>query len=199
MEIVIAHYNNFEFEDFIKLFPNAHKILYDKSNNYNKCIDNLTIKKMINVGREGETYLSHIIENYYHLSEYTLFIQDDTEQHIKDYNQFKIDTDNIINKNSKFYLYSVRWRKGYSPSIRTIVRGQNNLPALKNNVIKIACLKNNIHLPYIYNTPTCAFFICHKDIILKRPIEFYINLRNWLLENDENGYVLEHIWKIIFI
>ena len=47
-------------------------------------------------------------------------------------------------------------------------------------------------------TPTCAFFILHKSTIYKHSKEFYINLRKWLLEDEENGYILEHIWKLIF-
>jgi len=42
------------------------------------------------------------------------------------------------------------------------------------------------------------FFIVHKDVIRKRDKEFYISLREWLLEDIGNGFVLEHIWALIF-
>lgn len=200
MEIVIAHYNNCEFQKLIEKFSDKSKIVYDKSNNYNKVQEDVTVIKRINEGREGETYLYHIITNYNNLSEYTLFIQDDTEEHITDYDQFKVDTDKMINNNIKFHLYNLTWRKGMHPIERTIQNGLCNLHTLGSlDAIKIACEKNNILLPDIYTTETCAFFLCHKDIILKKPIEFYINLRDWLLEDEKNGFILEHLWKIIFI
>ena len=49
-----------------------------------------------------------------------------------------------------------------------------------------------------YTTETCAFFICHKNSILNYEKKFYIKLREWLLSENSNGFVLEHIWKLIF-
>ena len=33
---------------------------------------------------------------------------------------------------------------------------------------------------------------------VNHPKIFYIELREWLLGNDKNGFVLEHMWKLIF-
>ena len=72
------------------VFKNKYNfIVYNKSGNelkHNK--ENLIQKYLPNVGHESDTYLNHIIDNYDNLSEYTIFIQDDTNNHIPDHNKF---------------------------------------------------------------------------------------------------------------
>ena len=86
-----------------------------------------------------------------------------------------------------------------TPVRRTICNGNCNLKTLPSvDSIKISCEKHNIYLPKIYTTETCAFFICHKNYILKHEKTFYIKLREWCLCNTKNEMVLEHIWKLIF-
>jgi hypothetical protein len=82
---------------------------------------------------------------------------------------------------------------------RTIINGIHDLHTFPSkNSIKIFCEKHNINLPKQYTTETCAFFICHKNSILNHEKNFYIKLREWLLSENRNGFVLEHIWKLIF-
>lgn len=82
---------------------------------------------------------------------------------------------------------------------RKITNGKCNLPTLPSkDSIKICCEKHGIHLPKQYTTETCAFFICHKNYILNYEKKFYIKLREWLLSENNNGFVLEHIWKLIY-
>jgi hypothetical protein len=59
-------------------------------------------------------------------------------------------------------------------------------------------MKFNLPLPVIYNTDICAFFIVSRDRIRARPITFYKDLREWLLSDEANGFVLEHIWQLVF-
>ena len=84
-QIVVAHYNNLNFFDVLSTINiDNTTIIYNKSNenieNYSKTLslNNILFKPLKNIGREGETYLHHIISNYDELSEYTLFIQDDS-------------------------------------------------------------------------------------------------------------------------
>ena len=199
LEIVVAYYNNNNFEKLLPIFSENKITIYDKSNIYlNEQFKNII--KLENTGREGETYLRHIIENYDNLSDYTLFIQDDTNEHIKSYSFFYDVTTKIICSKTLFYQYPTTWRKGGKIIKRTITNGYCNLHTLPSAFsIKETCTKFNIYIPKSYNTETCAFFIVHKDIIHKRSKEFYINLRLWLLDNEKNGFVLEHIWKLIFL
>jgi hypothetical protein len=203
-DIIVSYYNNKNFLKLLDLFENEFlykykAIVYNKSG-YEITLKNNSIQKHLdNIGREGETYLNHIINNYDNLSEYTIFIQDDTNNHIYNYNGFINFCNNIINKKQQFALYPATWRTDGDITTRVITNGMNDLYTLPSkDSIKICCEKHNIHLPKQYTTETCAFFICHKNSILKHEKNFYIKLHEWLLSRDSNGFVLEHIWKLIF-
>lgn len=202
-DIIVSYYNNKNFLELLHLFENnflyKHKVVvYNKSGNEITLKNNSIQKHLDNIGREGETYLNHIINNYNNLSEYTIFIQDDTNIHIRDYNKFISFCNNFINNKEQFALYPADWG-GIGVVRRTIINGFYDLHTFPSkNSIKICCEKHNIHLPKEYTTETCAFFICHKKSILNHEKEFYIKLREWLLSENRNGFVLEHIWKLIF-
>jgi hypothetical protein len=234
MEIVVAYYHNTEFENLISRFNNATIRIYDKSQQY-KHTNYKNVTVLENQGREGDTYLYHIIENYDKLEEYTLFIQDDTENHVENYDDFIAETEDVINSNIPYFQYDTLWRKNLDIHTNLIVKGYNklfdediinteenirNTRALylgnilkepdyhflneyrKNKPHKFAiehiCKRFNIVLPEAYLSPHSAFFIVHKSQIHKRTKEFYIELRNWLLEADINIFVLEMIWILIF-
>lgn len=206
LEIVIAYYNNNFFLELLDFFNDKCKIsIYNKSNNniLKTCelrnLKKYNITNLENIGREGDTYLNHIIMNYENLNEYTLFIQDDTNNHILDNHKFFEKTNIILKSNIPFYQYDTTWNNGGRIIKRHIRDGRYHLSTFSNDyAIRDACKVLNIRLPKIYVTPTCAFFIIHKSIILKYSKTFYINLKNWLLQKEENGYILEHIWKLIF-
>tara|TARA_B100001109_G_scaffold237621_1_gene218836 strand:- start:367 stop:1002 length:636 start_codon:yes stop_codon:yes gene_type:complete len=203
-DIVVSYYNNNNFLKLLDLFENGflykyQAVVYNKSGCEITLKNNSKQKYLTNIGREGETYLNHIINNYNNLSEYTIFIQDDTNNHIPNYNKFINFCSNIINNKQQFALYPASWKEGNGVIRRTIINGIHNLHTLSSkDAIKICCEKHNIILPEEYTTETCAFFICHKNSILNHEKDFYIKLREWLLSNNKNGFVLEHIWKLIF-
>lgn len=204
LEVVIAYYNNVSWKTFLKDLETYNSEYIVKV--YNKCKkkyianrDYIKVEQLVNIGRESETYLTHIINNYNNLSEYTLFIQDDIGRHVPDNKIFIEYVEKVVEKGNQFKMFPCIWRPGLKPIIRTIHDGCCQLDTLpSSDAIKKMCLHNNVYLPKTYKTETCAFFICHKDIIQKRSLEFYKKLRQWLLSNHKNGYVLEHSWKIIF-
>jgi hypothetical protein len=203
IDVIVAHYNSFDFEQFVEHFRanigyESNVLVYDKSNKYmNK--NNYNVFPRENIGREADTYLNHIITNYDKLSEYTLFIQDDTDNHIIDNGSFTKQCNAVVRANEKFKLFETSWRKGGPVHIRTITNGILHLGTFpSSDSIKLTCEKFNIALPRTYNTETCAFFVCHRDIITSRPKAFYIQLHAWVLENVANEFVLEHMWKLIF-
>jgi len=202
--IVISFYNNHNYINLLQAFDNFlikyNAFIYNKSNNEIKIPnDHCLLKNLDNIGREGETYLNHIINNYDNLCEYTLFIQDDTNNHINDYIKFIDFCNEVMGNTIPFKLYPTSWRENDGIVLRTINNGIYNLHTLpSHDAIKKFCEENDIFLPNQYTTETCAFFICHKNTILKREKGFYIKLRNWLLMDQQNGYVLELVWKLIF-
>ena len=71
IQFVVARYN--ENIDHLKIF-NDITVIYNKGNDD---IDNIykNVIKLINIGREGHTYLYHIINNYDNLAHKTFFMQ----------------------------------------------------------------------------------------------------------------------------
>ena len=214
LDIVVAHYNSLAFSEILPAFPTetTNILVYNKSDkqntNTNPSLLNLSKKhpniKIIpreNRGREGETYLSHIIDRYDSLADYTIFIQDDFDNHITRNDHFLYNTNLMMQHNQAFYAYQCSWRKGGNPFFRTIINGipVQELPTLASpDAILQTTMHFNIPLPVIYTTDICAFFIVSRDRIRARPITFYRDLSEWLLSEDANGFVLEHIWQLIF-
>lgn len=221
-EILPAFSNRRNHRDGSKETTNI--IIYDKSDKQNKkwcffdyissfffCIPsllnlskkhpNIKILSRENRGREGETYLSHIIDRYDSLADYTIFIQDDFDNHIPRNDYFIYNTNLMMQHNQAFYPFQCSWRKGGNPFFRTIINGipEPELPTLSiPDAILQTTMHFNIPLPVIYTTDICAFFIVSRDRIRARPVTFYRDLREWLLSEEANGFVLEHIWKLIF-
>jgi hypothetical protein len=86
MKVVVARYN----EDVRWLFPIINIVTI-----YNKGLDDLDyipqnkIIKCENVGKEGGTYVKHIIDNYDNLDNYTAFIQGEIHDHINHANMIE--------------------------------------------------------------------------------------------------------------
>jgi len=193
LDIVVAHYNSREFEECLKPFFQHTTIVYDKSGTYPSAIP------LKNEGRESDTYLHHIIENYDTLNDYTLFIQDDTDNHIQYNYQFYYKTKEVMEKNIPFFQYETTWRKNGAIAKRLIHDGYLNLHTLPSPTsIKEFCTEFGIVLAKSYTTELCAFFIASREILQKRPREFYVALREWLLKDPKRGFVMEHVWKLIF-
>jgi len=200
LDVVVAHYNNLHFIKLLDHMSRSHMkinpIIYNKSSH--KLDTPFIVEQLENKGREGETYLHHIINNYDSLSEYTLFIQDDTNNHIPDVDYFITKTKETIQSGNPIYQYETTWNQNEKIVNRIIRNGYIYISTITDKyAIKKACVLLKIYVPSVYCTPTCAFFIVSKNNIHRRPKSFYIQLRNWLLENQEHGYILEHIWKLI--
>jgi hypothetical protein len=110
-------------------------------------------------------------------------------------------TDIVLSNKECFYQFKTTWREDIKVVVTRIIRNGmlKDVETMKDPYsIKKAGERLLISIPHIYLSETCAFFIVHKNIIRKKPVEFYINIRNWLLENDDNGYTLELLWILIF-
>lgn len=190
-DVVVSHYNNLDFELLFPLVPEARFIVYDKSGSYGG-----NCRRIPNEGREGSTYLHHIIDNYEDLADKTLFIQDDVLAHRPSLLSFVAE---ILSDQSKFRQYACTWRGGQTIFRRTVEDGLCELHTLgRKDLIKVACEELHIDLPRIYETETCAFFSVSKDTIQVRSRGFYERIRNWVLRSESHEYGLEHMWKIIF-
>jgi len=206
---VVAYYNSLAFTEILSVFPKetTNFLIYDKSENLEKIhkikrkfpLSNIDIKLRENRGREGETYLSHIIDHYNSLAPYTIFIQDDTDNHITNMGIFLHITQQVLQEKYAFCSYPCSWKKGNKPYRRTIFNGISDLHTFPTpDAVLRASQTFGLKLPTQYETDTCAFFIVSCDRIQARPITFYKELKEWLRSDEANEFVLEHIWQLIF-
>jgi len=201
ISVIVNYYNSKEFLELTQtLDENFNIFIYNKSNQ--KLIDLKDNHKDIekeNIGREGHTYLTYIIENYDNLSDVNVFIQDDFYNHLFNLDYFKNNFEQ--NKNNDFYQFPCSWRGGIgaAPYNRTVVDGYLDLSLGKNYEVKHFSEMFNLNLPKVYSTETCAHFLVSKKTILKHEKEFYKKILDWLLLDEINGFTLEHTWKLLFI
>ena len=154
VSLIISYYNSTEFIKLLEIVPHHWTIfIYNKSNkplSLSLPSTNLKIINLENKGRETDTYLNHIIFNYYDLYDYNIFIQDDTHNHIQDYHGFIQFANNFFNSKNTFIQYPAKYRKGTTqPQQRTIHSGIHS---------------SNIHIPKDSILTTASLFILLNSI-----------------------------------
>ncbi len=196
-QLVVARYNeNIEYLSYMKDIA----IVYNKGN------DDIPFHfetiKLPNIGRESHTYLYHIINNYDNLAETTMFMQGNIADHkmlkfieyIKNEHQMTghktFHTIDILKSPIRFtgkYLKDLNSghlkKSKYTPFewINKIGMNINDLTSFE----------------MIYG----ANFSVSKELILRRPIEFYKNIMKYVSydNNPEEGHFFERSWFIIYI
>ena len=170
-----------------------HKVtIYDKSET--PAQNSIKLK---NRGREGETFLYHIVNNYDKLDDVTVFLQGNPFEHLqvlvgwrselteKEVNNVinKIDTE--INDKSEFTsFYQVIY----------------NVPNFTNGVdTQKTCLKYYGEKHNFFTLSPGAQYIVPKKHILCRPLSFWKKLHDGLYSEDLNGYCQDQLWYLAFI
>jgi len=191
---------------------------------YNKGLGDFGIK-IKNVGRETDTYLHHIVENYGNLPEHLIFTQGEPFQHAPDF----IEKINSISGN--FQPLSTRYSEQEPPPdhfrddgmydvdvyndvvwyirhpiiqwnpIDTCYRQYKSIPPGENGFCTFA---KEIGVPFDKDTKKIKFFYSgifyiHRDLILQYPKETY---QKWLELNRKHysyGYLFEKMWYYIFV
>lgn len=167
------------------LRPDIQTVIYNKFHQDEKFV-------LPNIGREGHTYLNHIVNNYDNLSEYNIFLQGNPVFHNR----------NIISTINSF---------DYSSYLLTFLGDP-----ISENIYSIECPPHPCGLPMYYFFDLLfdikltkhnkirfvpgAQFIAHKEIILNRPKNFYQFLLKFLSYQVDplEGYIIERLWAYIF-
>ncbi len=199
MIMVVARYD--EDLDWLKEIP-CNYIVFNKGKNLPKWVKNVV--KLPNIGHEGHTYLTYIIDNYDTLPDYTIFVQGEPFQHsaqlIKKINDFD-GKDDFFSLSDRIYRDD-----GY---------GNPKHPGLK-----VAESARKIFLNEIesFEFPSGAEFIVSKKAILFHTKLTYQKIMDFLIKaepsnedraiTDEgsycgqrnlfSGWVVERLWKILF-
>lgn len=140
--------------------------------------------KRTNIGRESETFISYIIENYNNLSKNTVFLQGNPFNHMPDVintihlpvhapltplsDQFK--TDDLFGRPCHPGLPIQRYISDYMPEI------------------------TDTHFKFA----TGAQYIVSHKLILNKPIEWWKILRDSHFKYDDAPWILERMWPYIY-
>ena len=197
MQIVVARYN--ENIDHLKIL-NDIIVVYNKGNN-NIYYKFNNIINLINVGREGHTYLYHIINNYYNLANQTFFMQAKTSDHkMLDFIEYLKNND-FIGKLStlstellkKNIIFDKKYLKEFKKGL--LSKSKYNPYDFITNILGI-----DINNDSEFNMVWGANFVVSRELIHKKPIEFYKNIIKYLEyhNNPEEGHFFERSWYLIY-
>jgi Protein of unknown function (DUF3431) len=179
MKLVISRYK----ED-LGWEENYTSIIYNKGESIPNTIS------LPNVGREGHTYIYHILSNYENLDEYTVFLQGNPFDHSQDLFYKLKEFEELQNKPDFFHLCK--------EILMDDGKGKPNhwvdIPVsyYYNDLFKIP------RTEFIYGSG--AQFIVSKERILSRPKSFYSNIMKHLEThiNPTSVYCYERMWQYIF-
>lgn len=138
---------------------------------------------LTNIGREGQTFFNHIVNNYDNLNEYTAFVQGNPFDHCPNalsiMNEFKGD--------AKFLALGGEYFFGDDPEVGGQIRAYAKLIGFE------------VTFP-VYDTAG-GQFIAHRDVILSRDLDFYKRILRSLEDpiiTRQTGYDVEKTTFQIF-
>lgn len=194
-KIIVSRYN----EDLSWLLPFKDiSIIYNKGP-FHPLLNNFNVINLPNYGRESNTYLNYIIENYNNLPEYNIFFQGKIFDHsplsIEDYfkeNDFngyiRYIEMNILKKNIRHFG---KWKENIN-SMRT-----SNLTVYDwlNKYVELD-ISNQEYAGIVWG----ANFSVSKKLIQEKPVDFYKYLLRFVNYhfNPEEGHFFERSWNLIF-
>jgi hypothetical protein len=185
LDIVIAKYK--EDVSWSNQFKTSRVIIYDKSGEDNGFVN------LPNFGRESHTYLTHIINNYDNLPDYTCFLQGNPFDHlsvnIEDIERIVlsnfIDLSKIrVDCNLHYCSHLMNWENEVLPLYDTYQR-----------------IFKREYNNFTFFFGAGAQFIVSKETILRNTKEVYQNALDTVKESISpiEGYCLERLWPIIFL
>ena len=202
-EIVVAHYN----EDLSWLRDKVSSCrIYSKGGDEDAAT--YPHQKLPNIGREGHTYLHHIIERYDNLTDVTIFLQGRIDDHIN-LSLEEIIERSLRTKDGQVTTFPFRdlerfdhwngfpweeypcWKKWSSAACA---------PAAKTPAQYWQQFFSGTPLPVAVGFPPGALFAVRKSTIQRHPRIFYqslleeLFLGNMMHKNPETGHILERFW-----
>ena len=214
VQLVIANYE--EDLDWVNNLPDT---LYDKltiynkgtPKNYNNLLNkNKEIFQLPNVGREGHTYLHHIINNYDNLTDITIFLPGSTYTFYQKKDQLDIIISHLQNKKESIII-GFTDPTYITSELDTFMIDEYEITSEENKqrnpgvVLELASIRpfgKWIKANFPGETLNCIGYrgvvVVSKTDIHKRPREFYEKLITQLqTQNPEVGHYIERAWPLI--
>jgi hypothetical protein len=151
----------------------------------------LKVYHLENIGREAHTYLHHIVNNYNNLATWNIFLQGNPFDHCPEVIRLVNDFPQCAGELNKF-------SEGcYSLANRILKEDQSFLSGLGVYAEDLHYKTFNSSKQYFVYA-SGAQYIVHKQNILNRPREFYMDLLNSYNWNTHMPWSIERIWPEIF-
>ena len=213
VEIVVSRYNeNLEWlnQDPYNKYP---VVIYNKGQN-DEFVHNNNVKDIVNlpnVGREGHTYLYHIVNNYDNLSDMTIFLPGSCESSV--YKKKELSSKLLYNMNEKNRnIYTCSRGDLYETEKNFQIDSYLSTSSANQQINRDVSMQKSKIRPfgewytyYFGNDSTecityTAIFAISKDNILKKPKTYYMHFMNELAQhqNPEVGHYIERSWAKIF-
>ena len=164
----------------------------------------LTVKK--NKGKESNVYLQYIIDHYYKLPQFMVFLHAHHHAHHVEFDQqsnpLTVERLQLGFLNETGYV-SMRcdWEPGCPAEVQPFrqLDGRTTELAFAGAWIKIF---NDTNIPEVVAAPCCAQFATTRTQVHARPLSHYVHFQKWLyeteLDDETSGRVFEYLWHIIF-
>ncbi|CAO4846333.1 MAG: hypothetical protein CNLJKLNK_00396 [Holosporales bacterium] len=213
-EIVVARYK--EDLSWIKdYFPTENVTVYNKGGDQLYLGKNVKVIPVKNVGREAQTYVFHIVQNYKNLKGHVVFLQGHPFDHggkkfldnIKNKKVFhSYYSKNIIGSNEKVYgIFKVFKESEESLTLESLKNTPWKNTTFSQNYKNLAdfLLYHDIIIEDMSKKIIVSYgaqFMVAKERILSRPIEFYKKLLSTLSSSNApiEGHYLERTWDLVF-
>lgn len=193
IEVVVARYN--ENIDWLRGLEPRVTI-------YNKGTDSIPNSITLpNIGRESQTYFYHIVKNYDRLASWTFFTQAHPFDHVRNMDKIIQDFPEIIEGSTKIRLGSQGYFFTNGAFNRVLTSDSSGLP-FHVPELNIDELYNTLFEgktpPEVYEFTAGCIFCVSKDLILKKPKEFYIKCLEISETRDKAPWEFERMMQYIF-
>ena len=190
-DLIVSRYE--EDISWLSEFSDYRIFLYNKGEPIEDSIN------LPNVGREGNTYLTHIIKNYDNLGEWVLFTQGHPFDHVKDYKEVLKEFTNtnrsvVFEKpnQSLFFSNSHHYK-------RVIHSKPNGLPHHGGMDINGVWVELFEDPPLeLYPFTAGAIFAVSRDTIRMRSVEFYKRANELCVDVGLGPWIFERLFISIF-
>lgn len=190
VKIVVARYN----EDVLWTNQITHPLTI-----YNKgapIIDISNVIPLINKGREGETFLRHIVENYDKLDDITVFLQGDPFDHLTILTGWQ---GNVQDELKPLISKKINSEITALSEFATFYQIKYNVPGNTNNSkTHLYCMKYFNERHNYFTVSPSAQYIVPKKHILSRSLEFWKTLHEAIYTDELDGYAMENLWWLAF-
>lgn len=187
--IIVSHYKEdltwLESLDKLKFDINVYSKT-DKKYNY--------IEK--NLGNEATSYLKYIIENYDNLYDHNFFVHGHNKSDHQDISH--VEFFEYVAIPPKYNFFNISRRDHYNENFGLGSRTRDQF----NRLEKHWPFKKDVSIDVTLSSYGYAEFYVHKELILGRAKDFYIEMYDWLMTTDIDVFwssrYFEYTWHKIF-